>query len=188
MNRHAAIDQIEVPPAALVMLIGAAGSGKSAFAARHLPADSVVSSDQLRARIGRDEADQEVNDAVFERLRQTVEDRLASGMLTVIDATNADWVHRGELIRPARRHGRPAIAIVLDLPLEVCLARNAARARTVRPGVVRRQVDAVHNDIDRLELEGFSPVYVLRSTAQVDQVTVQTSAQLPPKRDTKAAP
>ncbi|TMD67463.1 MAG: phosphatase, partial [Chloroflexi bacterium] len=73
------------------------GSGKSAFASRHLPAEAIISSDQLRARMGRDEADQDVNDAVFEDLRRRVDDRLGAALLTVVDATNTDWMRRSEL-------------------------------------------------------------------------------------------
>jgi protein phosphatase len=166
-------DRIELPVSALVVLIGAAGSGKSAFAARHLPPDAVLASDQLRARLGRSEADQDVNDAVFEQLQRGVADRLGSGLLTVVDATNTDWMRRSELIRTARRHGRPAVAIVFDLPLEVCLARNRARVRTVPASVIRQQVDQVQRDRERLDLEGFTSVWVLNSTDQVDRVRVE---------------
>jgi predicted kinase len=165
-------DRIELPPTALVLLIGAAGSGKSAFATRHLPPEAVISSDRLRALFGKDEADQDVNQVVFERLQHAVDDRLKAAGLTVVDATNTDWMRRSELIRSARRHGRPPVAIVFDLPLEVCLSRNRARVRQVRPDVVRQQVDAVRRDLDRLDLEGFSSVWVLRSPDQVDRVGV----------------
>ncbi len=175
MNTHAPGDRIELPPAALVVLIGAAGSGKSAFAARHLPPESVISSDQLRALMGRDAADQDVNPAVFERLQHMVDDRLRAGLLTVVDATNTDWMRRSELIRSARRHRRPAVAIVFDLPLEVCLSRNTARARSVRPSVIRHQAEDIRRDRNRLDLEGFSSVWVFRSADQVDQVSVRVN-------------
>ena len=173
MSRDTGEDWIELPPAALLLLIGAAGSGKSAFAVRHLPPNAVISSDALRAELGTDEADQAVNDAVFERLRSAVDERLRVAQLVVVDATNTDWMRRSELIRSARRHGRPAVAIVFDLPLDVCLARNRARARSVRPGVIQRQVEEVKRDCDRLDLEGFTAVWVLRSTDQVDRLRVR---------------
>jgi predicted kinase len=173
MSGEGAQDSIELAAAALVVLIGAAGSGKSAFAARHLPAEAVVSSDALRAEIGRDEADQGVNDAVFERLRSAVDDRLRAAKLTVVDATNTDWMRRSELIRSARQHGRPAVAVVFDLPLDVCLAQNAKRTRSVGPSVIRRQVDEVRRDRDRFDLEGFSSVWVLRSVEEVEGLKVR---------------
>ena len=90
----------------------------------------------------------------------------------VIDATNTDWMWRAGLIVDARRHRRPAIAIVFNLPLDVCLGRNAARSRKVPASVIRRQVADVIRDIERLDLEGFAAVHVLRSAADVDAVRV----------------
>jgi protein phosphatase len=164
---------IRIPPTALVMLVGAAASGKSTFAARHFAAESVVSSDGLRQALAGDEADQWPNAAVFDRLQQWVDTRLTAGALAVIDATNTDWMWRAELLRLARLQGRPAIAIVFNLPLEVCLARNATRSRTVRASVIRRQVDDVGRDGDRLDLEGFAAIHVFRSVAEVDAVVVK---------------
>ena len=66
-----------------------------------------------------------------------------------------------------------AIAIVFDLPLEVCLARNTSRSRTVRAGVVKRQVAEVRRDRDRLDLEGFTAVHLLGSARQVERANVE---------------
>jgi protein phosphatase len=168
----ATAERIEVPATALVLLIGAAGSGKSTFAARHFESGDVVSSDQLRARIGDSESDQRVNEDVFERLHALVQDRLAAGVLTIIDATNTDWMRRSQLIGIARRYGRPVIAIVFDLPLEMCLNRIAGRPRMVRAAVVRRQVSEVRRDRERLDLEGFAAIYVLASAHEVEDASV----------------
>jgi predicted kinase len=164
---------IHVSPAALVLLVGASGSGKSTFAARHFEANSVVSSDRLRALVAGDEADQQATEAAFERLHLWLDARLAAGALAVIDATNVEWMRRTELIGHARHHGRPAIAIVFDLPLELCLARNAVRPRNVRPAIIRQQHGELRRSLDRLDLEGFSAVHVLRSDAEVERVAIQ---------------
>jgi len=169
----ASAGRIEVSSNALVLLIGAAGSGKSTFAARHFPPSGVISSDQLRARIGESESDQRANDDVFERLRTLTQSRLVAGALTVVDATNTDWMRRAELIAMSRRYQRPVIGIVFDLPLDVCLARIAVRPRPVRASVVRQQVADIQRDRDRLDLEGFAAISVLSSTNQVDHVTVE---------------
>jgi protein phosphatase len=166
---------MHVPSAALVLLIGASGSGKSTFAARHFDADAIVSSDRLRGEFGGDEADQRATHAAFRRLHQWVEARLAAGTLAVVDATNVEWMGRAELLNRARHHGHPAIAIVFDLPLELCLARNSARPRPVRPAIIRRQHEELRRGLDRLDLEGFSAVYVLRTEAEIDQVAVKNS-------------
>ena len=62
---------------------------------------------------------------------------------------------------------------MFNLPLDVCLARNATRSRTAPASVIRRQVADVARDIDRLDLEGFAAVHVLRSVADVDAVGLQ---------------
>jgi predicted kinase len=165
--------RILIPPSALVLLIGAAGSGKSTFAERNFPPEAVLSSDRLRMAIAGTEADQRYNDAVFGQIHQLLDERLAEGELVVVDATNTEWAARSELIRIAQRHHRPATAIVLHLPLELCLERNAARARRVRPAAVGRQIAELARDVDRLDLEGLLPVYVLRSAEEVDRTTVE---------------
>jgi len=158
--------RIDIPAGALVVFIGAAASGKSTFAARHFATDCVVSSDRLRAEI----TDAPSDDGVFAELHRWIQARLAAGLLAVVDATNTDWMWRSALLTDAGRNGRPAVAIVFHLPLEVCLARNAARSRTVPASVIRRQVADVTRDVERLDLEGFAAVYILSSAAEVDVV------------------
>src|SRR3982074_2423866 len=157
---------ILVPETALVLLIGASGSGKSTFASRHFDPDAVVSSDQLRGAVAGDESDQHATDAAFGRLHQWVDARLAAGTLAVVDATNVDWMRRAELVGRSNHHGRQAIAIAFDLPLDLCLVRSAARQRTVRAAIIGRQHDELRRGLDRLDLEGFSAVHVLRTEAQ----------------------
>jgi predicted kinase len=164
---------IRIPPAALVLLIGASGSGKSTFVSQHFDADAVVSSDRLRGLLAGDEADQQATAAAFGRLHAWLDSRLAAGDLAVVDATNVEWMRRTELISLARHRGRPVIAIVLDVPLELCLARNASRQRTVRAAVIRRQHDELRRSLERLDLEGFSSVHVLRTEAEIEAVALE---------------
>jgi len=164
---------IRIPDSALVLLIGASGSGKSTFAARHFDAETVISSDQLRGALAGDEGDQHATDAAFARLHQWLDARLAAGALSVVDATNVEWMRRTELVRRARQQGRSAIGITFDLPLDLCLARNAARSRSVRAAVIRRQHDELRRGLDRLDLEGFTAVYVLRNQAEIEGAVVE---------------
>ena len=182
-------DRVEIPADALVLLIGAAGSGKSTFAARHFAPDAVISSDGLRALVGESESDQRANPEVFERMQRFLQDRMANdkvfawlqsfvlnrlvaGAVTIVDATNTDWMRRAELIGMARRHRRPVIGVVFDLPLEICLSRIAARSRTLRTAVVRQQVADLRRDRERLDLEGFAAIYVLGSSHQVERTSI----------------
>ena len=161
--------RIGIPAGALVVLIGAAASGKSTFAARQFDGDWIVASDRLRVELTGATPD----DVVFAELHRRVQAALVAGRTVVVDATNTDWMRRAELISRAHNHGRPAIAIAFDLPLELCLARNATRRRTVVAGVIRRQHGALRRDLDRLDVEGFRSVHVLRTVHEVEQAAVQ---------------
>ena len=136
-------DTIQLAPDALVLLVGTAGSGKSTFAARHFAPGEVLSSDALRALVAGDPADQSASRAAFARLHATLERRLLAGQLTVVDATNVQAWARRRVIAAGLRHARPVVAIVLALPLEVALLRNAGRSAGRVPAAVVRRQDAL---------------------------------------------
>jgi protein phosphatase len=164
---------LPLPSDALVLLIGVAASGKSTFARRHFPPTAVLSSDALRAVITDDPHHQGATDDAFDLLHRILAMRLRRGRLTVIDATNVEAWARAELLAVARRHRRPAVAIVLDLPLDVALARNAARPAPRPPAAaVRRQHRWLRETVDELGSEGFASVHVLRSADEVAAVRV----------------
>ena len=162
---------VEIPDPSLVVLVGAAGAGKSTFAGRLFDPSEILSSDAFRALVSGDEADQSATRSAFAILHRELERRLAAGRLTVVDATNVQAHARHALLRRSRGHVIPAVAIVFDLPESVVLARNAARAgRTVAPDVVALQVAALRAtlDDDRLATEGFASLVVLWTAAEVD--------------------
>jgi protein phosphatase len=165
---------LHLPPGALVVLIGAAGSGKSTLAARHFSSAEVLASDDYRAAVSGDAADQSVNDVAFDRLHADLERRMAAGELTVIDATNVQGWARRRLMAAAAHHGRPAVALVLALPVEISLARNAARAdRRVPPSAVRRQDRYLRASLPRLGEEGYDAVVVPTNLDQVERLEVR---------------
>ena len=165
---------IQLPPDALVVLIGIAASGKSTFAARHFAPTQVLSSDALRAMITDNPSAQGATDDAFELLHRLLELRLRRGRLTVVDATNVEEWARAELLAIARRHRRPAVAIVLDLPLPVALERNATRAAPrPPPGALRRQHRWLHDALHALPGEGYAAVHRLESAEAIDAVRVE---------------
>ena len=162
---------MEISADALVVLIGASGSGKSTFAARVFPETALISSDSLRAAKHAAGWSKTRHD-VFDALLAAVERRLSDGVLTVVDATNTDWMRRSELIHIARAHRRPAVAIVFALPADQCLA-GRSRDKRVPAATVRRQAGTVLADLERLDLEGFAPVVVLRSHQEAKAAGVE---------------
>lgn len=163
-----------LPAGALVVLIGPSGAGKSTFAARHFTPTQVLSSDSLRGMVADDPNDQGATDAAFELLHAALALRLARGRLTVVDATSVERWARERLLAMARRHGRAAIAIVFDLPLETCLERNAARTdRRLPPAAIRRQHARMRASLDGLAAEGFVSVVTLASAEAVEAFDVE---------------
>ena len=164
---------VSLPADALVLLIGIAGSGKSTFAARHFRDTEVLSSDRLRAAITDDPHAQGATDDAFDLLHRILELRLRRARLTVVDATNVEGWARAELLGAARRHRRPAVAIVLDLPIDEALRRNLARPLPRPPAVaLRRQARWLADSLPELEREGFAAVHRLTSADAVDRTRV----------------
>ncbi|GAA1309450.1 polynucleotide kinase-phosphatase [Planotetraspora silvatica] len=155
--------EIGVPRMALVVLVGISGSGKSTFAARHFASTQVISSDYCRGLVSDDENDQSATPDAFDVLHYIVGTRLRRGLLTVVDATNVQWEARKKLIELAKSHDVLVDAIVLDVPEEVAIARNAARPdRAFGPHVVTRQRKDLRRSLGKINRDGFRRVHVLR--------------------------
>ncbi|WP_031022119.1 polynucleotide kinase-phosphatase [Streptomyces sp. NRRL S-1314] len=167
---------LPVTDLSLVVLIGASGSGKSTFARRHFKPTEVISSDFCRGLVADDENDQSASRDAFDVLHYIAGKRLAAGRRTVVDATSVQQEARRQLIDLARQHDVLPIAIVLDVPEQVCAERNAAR--TDRAGMPRRVIQRHTRELRRslrhLEREGFRKVHVLRGVEEVEHATVVT--------------
>ena len=167
------MSELPVPELSLVCLVGASGSGKSTFGARHFRRFEVLSSDFCRGLVSDDENDQEATAAAFDVLHHIAGLRLDAGRLTVVDATNVQPESRRSLVALARDHDVLPVAIVFDLPERVCVDRSAARTdRNVGAAVVRRQRDQLRRSLKNLRREGFRTVHVLRTEADVDEAVV----------------
>lgn len=116
-------------------LIGLQGSGKTTWArnnARRL-ASEVLSSDEVRNEMvaqGR-ATDAENGDAVFGVFNRRLAKLVQAGQNVISDATHVRRVWRKDEIEWARSLGARVIGVWLDVPLEVCLQRNALRSGSV---------------------------------------------------------
>jgi predicted kinase len=142
----------------IYVLVGLPGSGKTTWLAR-LGKPS-LSSDAIRALITGDEANQEHNRLVFSLLRSLVRARLAAGCNeTWIDTTALTRRERRSWVRLAQMRGCPVEAVYFDTPIEVCMARNAARERVVPAAAMQRMARRLTPPtLD----EGFQRIVVIR--------------------------
>ena len=176
--------RIELPEYCLVVLVGASGSGKSTFAARHFAPTEVISSDTCRALVSDDANDQSATRDAFELLEFIARKRLAARRLTVVDATNVRPEDRAKLVRLAREFHAFAVAIVFDLPERVCQDRNAQRPdRDFGPRVVHNHVRLLRRSLKRLGREGFRYRFQLRSEAEADGAVVERQRLWTDRRD-----
>jgi protein phosphatase len=182
------LNTIIIPRNTLVVLCGPAGCGKSTFAAKHFLPTQAVSSDHCRALVSDDPANQAVSGHAFELLHFIIEKRLYLGRLSVADATNLKREDRKPLIKIARWYYYNTAAIIFNIPLEVCLARNRARDRKVPEEALMAQYELLMKTLQTINREGFNYVYVLDELTQstvgvrVGRIVNPRAARPAPKR------
>lgn len=150
---------LELAQSAAVVLIGPSGAGKSTLAGTW-PATQVLSLDALRGQVSDDPGCQEATGDAVDALHLLLERRMARKLNTVIDATNLTREARGPLVAAAKRHGMPAIAVLMSTPADVCVERQVPRPanRSVPADTVRAQHQAMVHSHPSLIAEGFSQV------------------------------
>ncbi len=176
--------ELGIPELSLVVLVGVSGSGKTTFARQHFGPFEVISSDFCRGLVADDENDQAASADAFDVLGYIAGKRLAAGRLTVVDATNVQPAARKQFVELARAHDVLPVAIVLDLPKNLCAQRNTNRPdRAFGAQVIARQHDQLRRSLRSLSREGFRKVHVLRSPAQADAAVVVRERLLTDYRD-----
>jgi protein phosphatase len=165
--------QLKIPELSLVVLIGASGSGKSSFAKKHFLPGEILSSDFFRGLVSNDETSLEATKDAFDALHHVLKIRLKRGLLTVIDATNVQREARQPLLDIAREYHVFSVAIVLNMPDELCVERNKLRPdRQFGPHVVRNHNRDLRRSLKHLDRD-FRYVYVLGSLEEVEATTIE---------------
>jgi len=153
------VPDIRLPEPCLVVLVGVAGSGKSTWARRWFPDGAVVSSDDLRATVGRHRHDLAATKDATEVLALIVTKRLGRRLLTVVDSTALDPAVRAGYRRLALAAGVPCHAVIVDSPEREVRARNRGRPEAVPSSVVTSQLRSLAATLEAIGQEGFDEVH-----------------------------
>jgi F420-dependent oxidoreductase-like protein len=175
---------IHLPDPCVVVLVGPGASGKSTWAAEHFPADSIVSSDRLRALVGAGEDDITASTDAFAVLEDVIAKRFARKLTTVIDTLGLDTERRRRWLEEARRHGLPCVAVAFDTPPAECRARNRARtAKRIPADALAAQLKAWPKVRDALAGEGFDAVLAPEPVRVVPETFVAAPQAAQRQRD-----
>jgi F420-dependent oxidoreductase-like protein len=155
-------DALNLPSPCVVVLVGPGAAGKSTWAAEHFPAESVVSSDRLRALVGAAEDDITASTDAFALLDQIVAARLRRRLTTVIDTLGLDVDRRRAWLALARRHELPCVAVAFDTPAAQCRARNRNRPKRIPADALSAQLRSWRQNRELLAAEGFDAVLTPR--------------------------
>ncbi len=149
----------QMPDPALVVLVGASGSGKSTWAQARYRGAEIVSSDDLRGIVGSGRHDLEASADAFRLLDLVVASRVRRGLTTIVDTLGLDPARRGSYLALARQSGLPAVAVLFATPPALCRERNQARERPVPSAVLTTQLKMVR-EVD-LSVEPWDQVVVV---------------------------
>lgn len=161
--------------AALVVVSGLPGSGKSYFcrrlASRHPIAR--MESDALRkALFGQPTHSPEESRRLFAACHYVLDRLLGAGISALLDATNLREVHRRQLYAIADRHGAKLVLVSLRAPAAVVEERLAARAHRADP-----------KDLSDAGPEVYQRMRSLAEPIGRPHIVVDTSADIEPAVD-----
>ena len=150
-----------LPDPVMVVLAGAAGSGKSTWAAERFRSAEVVSSDALRATVGSGPADLEATADAFALLDQIVAARAKRSLTTVIDTLGLDPERRVAYRRLAREAGLPAVLVIMNTAAGLCRERNRRRDRPVPALILTDQLRKISRLLETVQDEDWDQVLII---------------------------
>jgi predicted kinase len=154
------------PPAGVVVMIGAPGSGKTTFTEQRFAWWQIVASDRNRLMISDDEKDQSATGDAFELLHALLLARCRRRLLTAVDATNAHREHRAPILHQARVCLLPVVAVLHYPSVDTCIDRAVARARAGGRPIDREIIRKIHAAIDPAEIVAeFDAVRIITDTS-----------------------
>ena len=165
-----------LPEPVIVVLAGAAGSGKSTWGAERFRATEVVSSDALRAAVGSGPADLDATADAFALLDQIVAARAKRSLTTVIDTLGLDPERRAGYRRLAREAGLPAVLVIMNTAAALCRERNRRRDRPVPAPILADQLRRIGRLLEAAQDEAWDQVLIIdQQHAAATSVEPQTT-------------
>ena len=125
----------------MIILVGLPGCGKSTYAKSIMDPEGHVqycSSDKVREELYGDENIQGDPNKVFRVLHNKVKNLLDRGYDVIYDATNVTRKNRRSVIQEVKKYCTEIEAHIVWAPVEQCIARDAARKRTVGKDVINK--------------------------------------------------
>ena len=146
--------------AALNIMIGFPGSGKSSYAKKYLLTNNSVylSSDDIRIELCGFE-DQTHNDVVFETMKKRTLNALRDGKDVIYDATNLSKKRRSGIISEARKLSAQINAYLCCTPINIILERNITRVERQLPW--DKLVQMIQSIEPPMYYEGFDNIYLI---------------------------
>lgn len=124
----------------LIMMVGLVASGKSTKA-KELSEEynaTIFSSDALREEMFNNINDQEHNQELFVELHRRIKWCLRNGKSAIYDATNLSYKKRMAFLAELNSIPCEKICVLMAIPYEECLRRNAERDRKVPNHAITR--------------------------------------------------
>jgi predicted kinase len=155
-------------PPTLTVLVGLPGAGKSTFAKQVVednPRTVWLSSDQIREKLYGDANCQQDHAKVFSIMQEEALFLLDKGFDVIYDATSITRKARAAILDRVPKHVKKKCVIVWA-PVDVCIARDEDRDRTVGPAVIDkmlRRFEAPFYD------EGFDKIKVYLSEVYMNR-------------------
>ena len=166
--------QIKLPELSLVVLLGAAGSGKTTFARRHFQEEEILSREKFQRMVsGNDRSPKAIQDA-SETLEYIIQKRLQNKLLTVVDGAHVSEATRKAFRILAKKNHVALVGIWLDLPREIISERNASRGdKAISSGHLSKQLAELAQSEHRFKTEGFNTVHRLTSVEDLAQTEIK---------------
>ena len=174
---------MSLPDPALVVLVGASGSGKSTWAAERYRGQEVVSSDALRGVVGSGPHDLDASADAFAVLEAVVAARVSRGLTTVVDTLGFDEGRRRDWLAAARAAGLPAVLVLLETSDDECRRRNAARDRPLPARVLTGQLARLRAVTSEVVDEGWDLVVPVTSDPSPSAPTPAPTPEPAPRRE-----